>query len=73
MCNCNQQRMQYSSAGSVQQNGMIRVQLLAETPLSINGNVTGRMYIFRNKGDFLWVDKRDAPYMKEVAGLDVQL
>ncbi|MCX6316753.1 MAG: hypothetical protein NTW29_05655 [Bacteroidetes bacterium] len=65
--------MQYSSTATEQQKGMIPVRLLTETPLSLNGNITGRMYIFRNNGDTIWVDKRDAPYMKELPALEVPL
>jgi hypothetical protein len=42
--------------------------LIVNTPMVINGDITGRMYIFRKKDDINWVDKRDVISMK---GIDV--
>jgi hypothetical protein len=51
--------------------GMVKVMLIKNTPMVLNGNITGRMYVFRNLNDTHWVDKRDAMSMKEVNELQV--
>jgi hypothetical protein len=72
MCNCNQQRENYSSENNGQsQKGMVKVQLMENTPMVLNGDITGRMYVFRNINDINWVDKRDAISMNEVSSLQV--
>jgi hypothetical protein len=71
MCNCNQQRTSFSAGNDPDRRGMVRVTLVEETPITITGNVTGRMYVFRNIHDFNWVDKRDAAYLKDVKELIV--
>lgn len=73
MCNCNQQRAQYSADTTTVKRGMVKVQLVRDEPLSLNGDITGRMYIFRNRDDINWVDKRDAMRMKENNNLVVFL
>jgi hypothetical protein len=71
MCNCNQQRSGFSAANDANKRGMVRVTLVEDTPLTITGNVTGRMYVFRNIHDFNWVDKRDAPDLRDIKALIV--
>jgi hypothetical protein len=71
MCNCNQQRTIYSAANNQSQKNSIKVVLIKNTPLTLNGNITGRMYIFRNLNDVVWVDKRDAIDMKNKEELQV--
>lgn len=74
MCNCNQQRAAYTAQQQRQshpQRGMIQVKLIGNTPMVINGNITGRTYTFLQRNDQNWVDSRDALYMKEIPGLQV--
>jgi hypothetical protein len=61
----------YSSQNSQLQKGTVKVILVRNTPMVVNGNVTGRMYVFRNKNDVNWVDNRDAISMKGINGLQV--
>jgi hypothetical protein len=70
MCNCNQQRALYA-ANNTGPKGTVKVISIAEASTVINGDITGRMYVFRNKNDFNWVDKRDAISMKENKSLQV--
>ena len=71
MCICNQKRAMYSPGSSQPQKGMVKVQLLDNNPVVINGDITGRMYVFRHINDFNWVDKRDAISLQEISGLQV--
>ncbi len=71
MCNCNQKRAIYSSGNNQSQKGMVKVKLIEDNALVLNGNITGRMYVFRNINDINWVDKRDAMSMKEIKGLQI--
>jgi hypothetical protein len=71
MCNCNQKRAMYSSGNSHSQNGMAKVKLIQTEPIVLNGNITGRMYRFRNINDINWVDRRDLMSMKETTGLQI--
>ena len=71
MCNCNQKRTTYSSQNNESQKGMVKVKLIENSALVLNGDVTGRMYIFRNINDINWVDKRDAISMKGTKGLQI--
>ena len=71
MCNCNQKRALYSSKEDPAQKGMVKVKLVENNPLVVNGNITGRMYVFRNINDINWVDKRDATAIKKINGLQV--
>ncbi len=50
---------------------MIKIRLLGANPVVLNGDVTGRMYVFRWKNDILMVDKRDAISILETPGLQV--
>lgn len=60
MCNCcNQKRAAYSSENSNSKKGMVKVILKENSPLIVNGNVTGRMYIFNKINDVNWIDNRD--------------
>ena len=71
MCNCNQKRAFYSTGNDQSQKGMVKVKLVQNNALELNGAITGRMYIFRNLNDINWVDKRDAINMKEINGLQI--
>jgi hypothetical protein len=70
MCNCNQQRTMYSSQHD-QIHGTVKVMLINNSPIVLNGDVTGRMYVFRNLNDINWVDKRDVMSMKGIEGLQI--
>ncbi|HZH67306.1 MAG TPA: hypothetical protein VEY10_20615 [Flavisolibacter sp.] len=63
--------MMYSSEANSSQRGMVKVKLIKDTAVVVNGNITGRMYVFRTTNDINWVDKRDAISMKEADGLQV--
>jgi hypothetical protein len=71
MCNCNQKRMMYSSVNLDQHKGLVKVKLISQTHLVLNGRVTGRMYIFRNFNDITWVDKRDLQFMKNIREIEI--
>jgi hypothetical protein len=70
VCNCNQQRATYSSPEQSKK-GMVKVKLVEGASLIINGDVTGRMYVFRNPDDINWMDKRDAMHIENVKELQV--
>lgn len=71
MCNCNQKRTAYSAGSRPSQKGLVKVILTDNEPQIVNGNVTGRMYVFRNINDTNWVDNRDAISMKGIKGLQI--
>lgn len=71
MCNCNKKRVEYTAGNDQSRKGMVKVVLIENNPQVLNGNITGRMYVFRNLNDHNWVDKRDAVGMEEVKGLQV--
>jgi len=71
MCNCNKKRAAYVSGNDQSRKGMVKVVLIKNKPLVLNGNVTGRMYIFRNLNDINWVDKRDAMDMEVIKDLQI--
>lgn len=71
MCNCNQKRAMYSQANNASPKGMVKVKLTENNPLVLNGDVTGRTYIFRNLNDINWVDNRDVLSMKDINGLQI--
>ncbi len=71
MGNCNQKRAIYSSGNNKSQKGMVKVKLTENTPMVINGNITGRLYVFGNINDINWVDERDVMSMKEINGLQI--
>jgi hypothetical protein len=73
MCNCNKQRAAYSAAGNQTPRGMVKVQLIINKPMVLNGSITGRMYVFNKADDTLWVDKRDAIHLMEKEELQVFL
>lgn len=68
---CNQKRATYSSENSNSKKGMVKVVLKENKQMVINGNVTGRMYVFNKKNDVNWVDERDALNLNEVKELQV--
>lgn len=71
MCNCNQKRAIYTHESRPLQRGNVKVQLIGETPMVVNGEITGRMYVFKSKNDINWVDKRDAISMDTMIELQV--
>ncbi len=71
MCNCNQQRTIYTSEKNQSQKGVVKVILTADTSMELNGDITGRTYVFRNINDFNWVDKRDIMSMTDIVGLQI--
>jgi hypothetical protein len=71
MCNCNQQRANYSSANAQPQKGVVKVKLTENTPMVINGSVTGRTYEFRKINDLNLVDRRDVISMNVIPGLQI--
>jgi len=71
MCNCNQQRAIYSTDINRSQKELVKVKLIQNNPLVLNGNITGRNYVFSKINDINWVDRRDVISMKETTGLQV--
>ena len=71
MCNCNQQRSMYTASNNENPKGMVRVKLIQNESIVLNGNITGRTYIFRVINDINWVDKRDAMSLSESQGLQL--
>jgi len=71
MCNCNQQRSMYSATNNQIEKGMVRVKLIKNEAVVLNGDFTGRTYIFRVINDINWVDKRDAMSLTEAQGLQL--
>ena len=74
MCNCNQKRMQYATSvgnKNTPQLGMAKVRLIRSKPLLLFGDVTGREYQFKQRGDIQWVDKTDMPYMRGLPGIEI--
>lgn len=71
MCNCNQQRVLYTSAIPQQQRGMAKVKLTVNRPIMFNGNITGRLYEFKKINDIKLVDRRDLAGMENDNGLQV--
>lgn len=75
MCNCNQKRTAFNAKnlqGNANQDahqGMNQMKLVQQGPMEINGDITGRKYIFKKKDDINWVDKRDVINMREIKGL----
>jgi hypothetical protein len=73
MCNCNQKRTAYTSAKSSDRSqattGMVQVRMVQKQPLVITGDVSGRVYEFKQKNDINWVDRRDLPYMANLMGV----
>ena len=71
MCNCNEQRSMYSAVNDQIPKGMVKVKLIQNEPVVLNGDITGRTYIFREINDINWVDKRDAMSLTKFQGLQV--
>ena len=69
MCNCNQQRSMYSAANNQNPREVVKVKLIKNEPVVINGDFTGRTYIFREINDINWVDKRDAVSLTDMQNL----
>jgi hypothetical protein len=61
----------YSSEIAQLQKGMVKVKLIQNNPLLLNGNITGRIYVFKEINDINWVDRRDVMSMKETTGLQI--
>lgn len=71
MCNCNPQRSQYNTANNQNPIGMVKVKLITNKSIVLNGNITGRAYVFRKINDINWVDKRDALSLMETQDLQL--
>jgi hypothetical protein len=71
MCNCNQNRAAVARDSVHSPRSVVKVMLVENTPVSINGNYTGRTYRFKNINDINWVDKRDIPAVKDIKGLQI--
>lgn len=71
MCNCNQQRIQYNAYENQNPKGMVKVKLITKNSLLVNGDLTGRSYIFRKINDINWVDKRDAMGFAKIKDLQL--
>ncbi|MCD4734633.1 MAG: hypothetical protein K8R53_01195 [Bacteroidales bacterium] len=50
---------------------MVKVLLKENKPMVINGDITGRMYVFRKINDINWVDKRDIVGIRETTSLQI--
>jgi len=59
MCNCGQKRISLKTMEDSIYKNNVKYKLIADKPVVINGSVTGRTYIFREKGDINYVDRRD--------------
>lgn len=75
MC-CNQKRTAFKLTSSTpaeveNTNGMHRVKLTHKKPITVTGDITGRVYVFKQTGVVTWVDKRDLYYLKNVKGLEI--
>lgn len=76
MCNCNQKRTALNAnmrakASQDAHHGMNQVKLIQQNPLEINGEITGRKYVFQNMNDINWVDKRDLVAMQQMKELQI--
>ncbi|WP_348797067.1 hypothetical protein [Flavobacterium adhaerens] len=71
MCNCNQKRSAFTNMSNQNPIGMVRVKLVKNEAVVLNGNITGRTYIFRTINDVNWVDKRDALSITAYQGLQL--
>lgn len=72
MCNCNNKRAALQGQEKPPHRGMVKVILSNEIGHVVHGNVTGRVYVFRTKHDFNWVDKRDLPDIGTNQGLRIE-
>jgi hypothetical protein len=70
MCNCNQKRTAYSTQNDMSK-GLVKVMLIQNGSLVLNGDITGRTYVFRTTNDVNWVDSRDVISMKKQKGLQI--
>lgn len=61
----------YSTNNNQTQKGLVKVKLIQKNPMVLNGDITGRIYEFKNSNDVIWVDNRDAKSMDTIAGLQV--
>lgn len=73
MCNCNQKRMSMKQTSDIHYKNMIKVTLKGSESLVVNGSITGRTYIFKNKGDLNLVDKRDLNDFKKHTGFIIAM
>jgi hypothetical protein len=71
MCNCGQKRSSLKSNIDPAYRNTIKVRLIVNRPLVLNGNITGRTYIFKSKGDINWIDKKDFDVIKDYKSLVV--
>lgn len=71
MCNCNNNRANYSLQKGEDKRGMVKVKLTGNQTQVINGDITGRTYIFNKKNEVQWVDMRDVDSLKGVKSLKI--
>lgn len=71
MCNCNQKRVAYSSEKNQIQKNAVKVKLTTEKPMVLNGDITGRMYVFERKNDINWIDNRDVLGFKNIKQIQI--
>lgn len=71
MCNCNSKRTSYLTHPAPNKRGMVKIILIENPPRVLNGEITGRTYIFSKLQEILWVDKRDSYQMQAVPGLQI--
>jgi hypothetical protein len=71
MCNCNQKRIAYSTQNDMSSKGLVKVMLTQNDSLVLNGDITGRTYVFKTTNDVNWVDSRDVISMKKQKGLQI--
>lgn len=71
MCDCNQQRATFSSNQNQSRRGEVKVKLIQDCPMVLNGSITGRSYEFKKIYDTNWVDRRDVVFMYEIIELQV--
>ncbi|HNO70685.1 MAG TPA: hypothetical protein PKO16_02815 [Bacteroidia bacterium] len=71
MCNCNNKRTDYSLRKEENGKGMVKVKLTDSKTQVVNGDVTGRTYIFNQKDSIQWVDMRDAAGLKGIKNLKI--
>ena len=69
MCNCGQKRMTLKKNPEAVYKNSLKVILTDSKSVVINGNITGRTYIFKDKGDINYMDKRDFIEIKNIKNL----
>lgn len=71
MCNCGQKRMSLKNNPEAVYKNSVKVILTDSKSVVINGSITGRTYIFKDKGDINYIDKRDFIEIKNIKNLSM--